>query len=304
MCHEDSLLPRLVWCSALHTQALVVACFWSLLVPANVQINAECCQVQTFLQQLQLLSKHKTSTWWLRLIHPDSLVSWIYNLSFFRLPTWFRHLRPTRPRFGSYAWRLCSFLFGDASSFGATWSIKATGWRDQSSWVILKIWRSCVKLSGFVLQHRTVFHCYTPCCNVWIVPTLSTPVPSVCSNLSLPSGRISVCQISDHSFFRSLLIHPPSCRPTRFCIQSIRKRKGLRDEGSNFAVEASMELGWRAVVPLWLSCFLPVVPLIFSASDYSIPLVGPRRSQTSCWNRVYVYLFQTPHHSTAACLRF
>lgn len=183
-------------------------------------------------------------------------------------------------------------------------SSKATGWRDQSSWVILKIWRSCVKLSGFVLQHRTVFHCYTPCCNVWIVPTLSTPVPSVCSNLSLPSGRISVCQISDHSFFRSLLIHPPSCRPTRFCIQSIRKRKGLRDEGSNFAVEASMELGWRAVVPLWLSCFLPVVPLIFSASDYSIPLVGPRRSQTSCWNRVYVYLFQTPHHSTAACLRF
>ena len=91
-------------------------------------------------------------------------------------------------------------------------------------------------------QFSIVTPCCTQCCNVWIVPTLSTPVPSVCSNLSLPSGRISVCQISDHSFFRSLLIHPPSCRPTRFCIQSIRKRKGLRDEGSNFAVEASMEL--------------------------------------------------------------
>lgn len=119
-----------------------------------------------------------------------------------------------------------------------------------------------------------------------------------------PAGSQCQCAKSRITVSSDRRIHPPSCRPTRFCIQSIRKRKGLRDEGSNFC---RLKLQWNRVTccgPPWLSCFLPVVPLIFSVSDYSIPLVGPRRSQTSCWNRVYVYLFQTPHDSTAACLRF
>lgn len=53
-----------------------------------------------------------------RLIHWFIMLWFLGSHNFFSSDMTFRHLRPTRPRFGSYAWRLCSFLY--ASSFEKT----------------------------------------------------------------------------------------------------------------------------------------------------------------------------------------